>query len=276
MGAVDLRRLRRVRAGLPDRRADAGRLSGRQRGAGGLARPQGGQPLPLLRRGLPGHLRGEGREARLRHRPRRSGEPQPALRQGPLRLRLHPSPAPPDDAADPAAQRRRRTRTTRSTRPTRGRISARRAGRRRWTARPRRLRAHPRRRTGRRRWPGSARPRDRTRRLTCSRSWCAPASASTTSTTARGSATPRSVAALMEGLNSGAVTRAVLGGARCRGHHRHRRQPDRESSGRGHLHQERGQGARRQADRHRPAAAGAVAPRAAHISRSSRAATWRC
>ena len=40
------------------------------------------------------------------------------------------------------------------------------------------------------RWPASARPRARTRRPTCSRSWCAPASAPTTSTTARGSATP--------------------------------------------------------------------------------------
>ena len=38
--------------------------------------------------------------------------------------------------------------------------------------------------------PASARPRAATRRRTCSRSWCAPASAATTSTTARGCAMP--------------------------------------------------------------------------------------
>ena len=41
-----------------------------------------------------------------------------------------------------------------------------------------------------RRSPASARRRARTRRRTCSRSWCAPASAPTTSITARGCATP--------------------------------------------------------------------------------------
>jgi len=45
--------------------------------------------------------------------------------------------------------------------------------------------------TARRRWPASARPRAATRRPTCSRSWCAPASGATTSTTARGCAMPR-------------------------------------------------------------------------------------
>ena len=37
--------------------------------------------------------------------PRRPGQPQPALRQGPLRLRLHPSSASPDQAAGAAAER---------------------------------------------------------------------------------------------------------------------------------------------------------------------------
>ena len=44
--------------------------------------------------------------------------------------------------------------------------------------------------TARARWPVSARPRARTKRPICSRSWCAPASAPTTSITAPGSATP--------------------------------------------------------------------------------------
>ena len=46
-------------------------------------------------------------------------------------------------------------------------------------------------RDGPTRWPASARPRARTKRLTCSRSSSAPASAPTTSITARGSAMPR-------------------------------------------------------------------------------------
>ena len=53
------------------------------------------------------------------------------------------------------------------------------------------LRRHPRPATARSRWPASARPRAATKRPTCSRSWCAPASAATTSTTARACATPR-------------------------------------------------------------------------------------
>ncbi len=68
-----------------------------------------------------------------------------------------------------------------------------------------------------------------------------------------------SVAALMEGLNSGAVSAPFCGRHGCRSHHRDRRQSDREPSGRRDLHQERGQ-ARRQADRDGSAAAGAVAP----------------
>ena len=46
-------------------------------------------------------------------------------------------------------------------------------------------------RTARSRWPASARRRAPTKRPTCSRSSCAPASARTTSITARGCATPR-------------------------------------------------------------------------------------
>ena len=48
-----------------------------------------------------------------------------------------------------------------------------------------------------------------------------------------------SVAALMEGLNSGAVTAPFAAALGRRGDHRHRRQPDREPPGGRHLHQER-------------------------------------
>ena len=75
-------------------------------------------------------------------------------------------------------------------------------------------------------------------------------------------------AAVPRFIGGGADGRAELGrgvGAvcrrhGCRSHHRDRRQPDREPSGRGDLYQERGQ-ARRQADRDGSAPADAVAPR---------------
>ena len=69
-GRLDLRRLRRMRAGLPDRRADAGDHGRRQQRLHGQARPHGRQRLPVLRRRLPAHLRDQGRQDRRRQRPR--------------------------------------------------------------------------------------------------------------------------------------------------------------------------------------------------------------
>src|SRR4051794_17372504 len=94
-----------MRAGLSDRRADAGLAHGRRDAeACGLGRSHGGFSLSLLRRRLPGDLSGERREDRLCRRPRRSGEPQSPLRQGAFRFRLYPASAPADEAADPAAE----------------------------------------------------------------------------------------------------------------------------------------------------------------------------
>jgi hypothetical protein len=93
-GALDLRRLRRVRPGLPDRRLDAvlrGGAGDRPRLARG--RPQGRQRLPLLRGRLPDHLQHPRRRDRVRPGPRGAGEREPALREGPLRLRLRQEPA---------------------------------------------------------------------------------------------------------------------------------------------------------------------------------------
>ena len=90
-GRLDLRRLRRMRAGVPDRRADAGarRRAGRARQAGRFG-------LPVLRRRLPAHLQRQGQQDPLRRRPRRPGQPRAPVRQGPLRLRLRAPPAAPD------------------------------------------------------------------------------------------------------------------------------------------------------------------------------------
>ena len=185
-GRVHLRGLRRMCAGLPDRRADAGA----RRGAG-RARQAGGIGVPVLRRRLPAHLQRQGRQDPLRRRPRRPGQPRAPVRQGPLRLRLRAPPAAPDEAADPPRRRAAQARRLRhGPGPGDGHVPRSQLGRGAGTRR-RRLAPHPRHATAARRWPASARPRAATKRPTCSRSWCAPASAATTSTTARGCAMPR-------------------------------------------------------------------------------------
>ena len=124
MGAVDLRRLRRMRAGLPDRRADAGDAGGRQQCAHRVSRPRGAQRVPLLRRRLPAHLSHQGRQAHLCHRQERPGQREPAVREGPFRLRLCEQSAAPHPADHPQGRRGESTPTTWSIRPIRGRISA--------------------------------------------------------------------------------------------------------------------------------------------------------
>ena len=96
-GRFELRRLRRMRAGVPHRRV----APRRRRGAG--SRPHGEQPVPLLRRRLPARLACEGRPHPARRRARRPRQPRAAVRQGPLRVRLCPPPEPADRAADPQA-----------------------------------------------------------------------------------------------------------------------------------------------------------------------------
>ena len=97
-----VRDLRRVRGGLPDRRAHQ---QGDRRRADPAAREAapGRQRLPVLRRRLRAHLlrrrRAEGDLVRRGPRPARL--PEPAVREGPLRLGLRGLAAASDDAADP-------------------------------------------------------------------------------------------------------------------------------------------------------------------------------
>ena len=72
---------------------------------GAFPRPQGRQRVPLLRRRLPAHLQHQGRQAALRHRQGRPGEPEPAVRQGPLRLRLRDQSAAHHPADGPQGRR---------------------------------------------------------------------------------------------------------------------------------------------------------------------------
>ena len=67
--------------------------------------PRGRERLPLLRRRLPADLPDQGRPHRRGRGQGRAGQPQPALRQGPLRLRLRAPPGPADRAADPQGRR---------------------------------------------------------------------------------------------------------------------------------------------------------------------------
>ena len=99
-GRQHLRGLRRMRAGLPDRRADAqdpDRLAG-----GGQDRSIRSARSAASAACSPTTSRQQDRQ---RRRPRRPGQPRPAVRQGPLRLRLRAPPAAPDQAADPQARR---------------------------------------------------------------------------------------------------------------------------------------------------------------------------
>ena len=82
-GRLDVRRLRRVRAGVPDRRADA-----RARGREDRPRQAGRFGVPVLRRRLSAHLQRQGQHDPLRAGQGRSGELEPPVREGPLRLRL--------------------------------------------------------------------------------------------------------------------------------------------------------------------------------------------
>ena len=97
----------------------------------------GRQRLPLLRRRLPAHLSDQGRQDRRGDRQERPGQPEPALRQRPLRLRLRAQSAAAAQADDPQGRRAEGAARVRSIRPIRGRISAKRPGTRRSIAPPR-------------------------------------------------------------------------------------------------------------------------------------------
>ncbi len=210
--------------------------------------------VPLLRRGLPDHLQHQERQNHQRHRPRRPGQPEPAVREGPLRLRLCQQSAAPDEAA--GAQGRRQESRRRSGRSVKS------------------VHAFPRSHLGRGdgarrvRLEKNPRPRRpaRARRLRLGQGF-----------ERRGLFVPEAGAhrfrfqqcrplhaAVPRLLGGGAARRRRLGGGdrdlqrvqEFRFHHRDRRQSDREPSGRRHLLQAGGQ-ARRQAGGDGPARAGA-------------------
>ena len=144
--------------------------------------------VSVLRRRLPAHLPHQGRRDPARRGPRRPRQPEPAVRQGTLRLRLRPPSPAADEAADPAGRRAQVGRLHDGSGRRRTACSAKRAGKRRSRS-PAAGCARFATPKARMRCPASAPPRAATRRPTCSRSWCAPAFAPTTSITARASAT---------------------------------------------------------------------------------------
>ena len=190
-GRLDLRRLRRMRAGLPDRRADAGDDGRRQQRLSSAS--------PTARSTASARIAASAASSPTRSRTTRSspstGKNGPANQnrlcvKGRFGFDYVAQSAAPAQADDPQGRRAEgAARVHRSVEPVdafpRGDLGG--------GARPRRRR--PRRKsataTAPTRWPASARPRARTKRPICSRSSSAPASAPTTSITARGSATPR-------------------------------------------------------------------------------------
>ena len=190
-GRFDLRRLRRMRAGLPDRRADAGD-PGRRRTTSApdspTARSTASAPIAASAASSPIRSRttsclsvtgrdGPANQNRLCVKgrfgfdyvtnPQRLMKPM-VRKDGVPKIRRRPGRSGQPVDAFPRSDLGRGD-------------GARRCGPEK-NPRPRRRRA---------RWPASARPRARTKRPICSRSWCAPASAPTMSITARGFATPR-------------------------------------------------------------------------------------
>ncbi len=262
-GRLDLRRLRRMRAGLPDRRADAGHHGGREQRLQRQARPHRRQRLPLLRRRLPTHLSDQGRQDCFGGRQKRSSQSEPALRQRPLRLRLRGPSAAAVEADDP--QGRRAESAARIYRSVQS------------------LDAFPRGDMGRGARPcgGGLEENPRPRRAACARRFrlrqrLERGSLSVPETGAhrlrhqqRRSLHP----AVPRLVGGGALGRRRLGGGdrdlqrmqEFRPHHRHRRQSDREPSGRRDLLQAGGQ-ARREARGDGPARSGAQAPCLAHAA----------
>ena len=169
-GRLDLRRLRRVRAGLPHRRADGGDARSTPRGAAtaGTSMREVRSVCPYCGVGCQVSYKLKDGQDRLGGRGGRPGERGAALRQGALRLRLREPSAPADPAADPPRRRAREGAERRSGEPPHplprgelGRGARRRGGRARPAAAAR---------TAGRRWPGSAAPSARTRRRISSRS----------------------------------------------------------------------------------------------------------
>ena len=97
-GREHLRRLRRVRAGVPDRRADGGGAGRRGRGRPPAPARGGGERLPLLRGRLPDHLPAPGQpRGRCRGQgPETTPETRPGARSSP---RYRAATAPPTTSA---------------------------------------------------------------------------------------------------------------------------------------------------------------------------------
>ena len=170
--SIRMRVLRRLRAGLPDRRA-----AREDRAGDGPADPFGGHHLRLLRR----RLLVQGRDAGRRGGPHgalqgRQGQSRPFLREGPLRLGLRDPQGPHPQPDDPREDLRSLARGV--------------AGRRRSPTSPRSSAASST-STAAARSAASPRRAAPTRRPISCRSWCGRVSATTMSTPAPASATRR-------------------------------------------------------------------------------------
>ncbi len=229
-----------------------------------ISRPRGRFGMPLLRRRLPAHLPHQGRQAALRHRQGRPGEPPAPLRQGPLRLRLRPQSAAPHPADDPQGRRAQARRRRARHAPCAGAISA----------RPRWDEALDRAAAGlkaiRDKQGGACACRVRLGQGLERGGLSVPEAGAHRLRLQQCRSLHPAVPRLLGG---GAVGRRRLRGGdgdlqrvqELRRHHRDRRQPDRKPSGRGDLLQAGGQ-ARRQAHRDGSARPGAQAPRRPHAA----------
>jgi formate dehydrogenase major subunit len=235
MGASHLRGLRRMRAGLPDRRPDAADLRRRRAASSRHPDRRSTRSARICGVGCQLTYHVEDDTHRLRRGPRRPGQPQPPVRQGPLRLRLRAPPAAPDRAADPASRRAQgRRRLQVDPRQSAGRISAKPAGTRRSNcaaAGLESIRDDARRAA---RSPASARPRARNEEAYLFQKLVRTGFGTNNVDHCTRLCHASSVAALLEGRRLGrGVGDPFDDVLEAERDHRHRRQPDGQPPGRG-------------------------------------------
>ena len=189
---------------------------------------------------------------------RRPGEPEPAVREGPLRLRLCQQSAAADQADGAQGRRGESAPTIWSIRQIRGRISAKPPGKRRWSAPPPGLKKI-RDRDGPRALAGFGSAKGSNEEAYLFQKLVRTGFGSNNVDHCTRLCHASSVAALLEGVGSARCHRDLQRVQEFRRHHRDRRQSDRKPSGRRDFLQAGGQ-ARRQAGGDGPARAGAQAP----------------
>ncbi len=187
-----------------------GALAPAQRRVPRAGRQAGRVGVPVLRRRLPAHLPRQGQHDRPRRGPRRPREPRAPVREGPLRLRLRAPSAAPDEAADPQAPACRSPPTSRWTPRIRSSVFREATWEEALALAGGTLRADPRHARAAARSPASARPRARNEEAYLFQKLVRTGFGTNNVDHCTRLCHASSVAALLEGIGSGAVSNPVM------------------------------------------------------------------